>query len=205
MLVSTTRNLGRHSSYELDMHILEYASRPAFWLIGTSILAWWIAMMIIANSGRSKNEQDKDPEPAKDKNTVPPSFFTRWLVPHITSHLQKALVLLACLALGYLEILEGYWIAVTAWRWSLKFYQLWPAWAGNPFWIHAVHTLSAVVLMSCITAIMSVAGVIFLFHISFIREISLISPTEHRRLATLKSADDTGGEERVISTEQGHV
>ena len=189
MLISAprkTRSPALQGAYELDMYVLEYVCRPVFWVMGTSILAWWIAMMVIANRPHG-NGGDAEPTHTK-KGPIQP-YFTRWLIPYMSSRFRKAFIILACLALGFLEVLEGYWMVLTGWRFASKFFRLWPAWLSTPLWTHAVYTLSAAFLMLCVVAATSLAAVIFLFHIAFFSEISLISPIEHHRVTTLESQD----------------
>lgn len=110
----------------LDTFVLEYALQPRFWLLGISLISWWLA--VVVSLGRQHTRQLRKGHEDLGGTSRSPKLALH-LVHHVTTPLRKAaLVLLNVVILsGYL--LDGYWVGVTLARWTDKLIQASPNYA----------------------------------------------------------------------------
>lgn len=170
--------------YPFDMYVMEYALRQAFWAVGALLFGWWVALIILAPKTRLNGA---GAEPRTNSMDVPQPFLSQWVIPHITSRSRRATLIFACIILGLLQLVEGYWVAVTGCRLNATFFALWPTWSTNPIWFQLVYSLMTALLLCCTVGALAFVGVMFSFQIAFTNEVALITLCEVRQVPSRKN------------------
>jgi hypothetical protein len=145
-----------------DTYILEYITKPYFWVLSLFLLAHQIYTAICIS--RSTLQASSYPSSSSLQETSPSSQISSIrLTTHLQSHLStpsfKRLALLLYLVILVLQLLEGYYITITLLRWTIKLLSQCPVVFS---WVSCVYILSVAVLLSIDVFFIGV-GVFILF------------------------------------------
>ncbi|KAH8777960.1 hypothetical protein F5882DRAFT_464018 [Hyaloscypha sp. PMI_1271] len=85
-------------SRDLNPYVMEHASKPTFWVLGLSIIAFWFATVLSAPKSASNSD-----------HKLFSHHFTKVLTPSFTSRFRKIFTIAIYILILYLQILKGKW------------------------------------------------------------------------------------------------
>jgi hypothetical protein len=157
---------------------MEYASKPSFGALGTSIIVFWFATAVSAPKSASK--------PYQKLFSI---HFTKVLTPRITSRPRKFTALAIYILILCLQLLEGKWVVQTNWRLIWKVHGISAELAAR-LWILGTWGLSAAILVFWMLFALLVGFFIVSLQILCIAELVFMVPIDDR---DLEKKDKLGG------------
>ncbi len=122
-----------------EPEVLEHASKPIFWLLAISILAFWFISVRPTSTSSPRQIITK---------TQFPIHFTSYIQPYITSLLLRLIFIALYASILVLQLLEGRWVLQTTFRFARAFFETFPAYEETPLWVYAVFLTSAGIVCS---------------------------------------------------------
>ena len=156
-----------------DTYVLEYITKPYFWVLSLFLLAHQIYTAICIS--RSTLQASSYPPPSRLQETSTSSQissirFTTHLQSHLSTSSFKRLALLLYIVILVLQLLEGYYITITLLRWTVKLLSQCPVIFS---WVSYIYILSVAVLLSIDVFFIGVGVFILLVQVASIAELAV--------------------------------